>query len=289
MLVGCKASTASNVKFVEFQASSSQCGFQYLGSADGLKICMINGGVAESTFSQAQQLAKEAASQWIDALTQYHPELTTTPQILTQNCDGEAFQTIDVVPGNSRATSGPGAPLTLYAGSMTLGVILHEFGHSLACLDDTYDKGTGIAGDCIAGQPTSIMCTAGYLNDATLYPDDIAGINSNYDKYANHEGVVSRPYHTDAEPPDGSQATDTTLSSTGLEQTAPPLTNDTGIGGGEDGSGSLSGATTQINENPDPYCADVRKPVDQRSPETKECSKNILCIASKLLICSFGG
>lgn len=72
---------------------------------------------------------------------------------------------------------------------------LHELGHAVAGLNDTYiinptGKG-GKAGRCQPGQPESIMCW-GAMGRPELYPDDFAGIQSQFRKL----GLDSQPGQT---------------------------------------------------------------------------------------------
>ena len=66
------------------------------------------------------------------------------------------------------------------------GTWTHEFGHALVGLSDTYTGRT--AGDCVSGQPESLMCWGAYgpkkddTAHSTLWTDDIAGFQANYHK-----------------------------------------------------------------------------------------------------------
>ena len=66
------------------------------------------------------------------------------------------------------------------------GTWTHEFGHALAGLSDTYSGRT--AGDCVSGQPESLMCWGAYgprtdsKQWSSLWGDDIAGMQANYRK-----------------------------------------------------------------------------------------------------------
>ena len=74
---------------------------------------------------------------------------------------------------------------TIYL-SRPFGTWTHEFGHALVGLSDTYSGRT--AGDCVSGQPESLMCWGAYgpkkdeAAHSTLWADDIAGFQANYYK-----------------------------------------------------------------------------------------------------------
>jgi len=66
------------------------------------------------------------------------------------------------------------------------GTWTHEFGHALAGLSDTYSGRT--AGDCVSGQPESLMCWGAYgprtdiKQWSSLWTDDVSGMQANYRK-----------------------------------------------------------------------------------------------------------
>jgi hypothetical protein len=118
--------------------------------------------------SHAQQQTKASLLQWLDAVRDLNPAVTSTIEFTCDNPHGRL--TVD----NTGEYS--------YAGDVHVrsnsapGTYLHEFGHAFACLGDTYVSGT--AGYCAYGQPHSIMCDGLLRNDLTA--DDIAGVRKQF-------------------------------------------------------------------------------------------------------------
>ena len=89
--------------------------------------------------------------------------------------------TINLRSGNGTSFAGCGQT-TIYSGN-PYGTTLHEFGHAVVGLSDTYSGRQ--AGACKSGQPQSAMCWGAYgKKDAEgysmLYPDDVSGAQANY-------------------------------------------------------------------------------------------------------------
>ncbi len=127
--------------------------------APSIKVCVTGGG----DLTHARALTKDSLLKWLDAVRPLNANVTSTIEFTCNAPDG--MVSVD----NTGEYASPGDVHT-YSSSAP-GTMLHEFGHAFACLNDTYVG--GIAGNCQAGQPHSVMCDGLLRND--LSADDIAG------------------------------------------------------------------------------------------------------------------
>lgn len=214
---GCKsndAATNSEVKYEVFpgSAQNSSCLFK-IALSRPVKLCTINYGVSAQEAETIKTQVTKAFSIWTSALKTLDGSAHTTLELsaCAQNAQGQittaADQYIHMRPGSGIPTSGPGAPLTIYpwmpnlagqALTLNMATVLHEFGHSFACLNDTYAGRQ--AGVCKPGQPNSVMCDN--FSFQALQTDDIAGLKYNYDLYKG-----GRPVAQSGHPNNGTQQT----------------------------------------------------------------------------------
>lgn len=129
-----------------------------------------------SNSTRRKEVLKTSILKWVAALSDVAKKpLTNSVEIVgwgSAGCDLQfvvgnysvAHAQMGVLPRVNVAPSG-------WYGSDT--VILHELGHAFGLLD-TY---SGRGGACQAGQPSSVMCYASFME---LKPDDIAGMKSLY-------------------------------------------------------------------------------------------------------------
>lgn len=183
----------SKPHFTQFD-SPSQCTFTY-GYFPEIKLCVQSGGASKQAVARQTKYLQIGIGKWMDALRQVDPRITNK---VTLTCDRPHF-TATVYDGSGVATSGCGQT-DLYAYESTgddsgediilQGTTLHELGHGLAGLGDTYMGRQ--AGDCAPGQPESIMCWGGYgsRKDSsgykTLYDDDIKGIQQQFKQFQSY-------------------------------------------------------------------------------------------------------
>ena len=180
----------SKPHFIPF-SSASQCGFTY-GYYPELKVCFDSAGASNAAVERQKKYFTIGIGKWMDALRQIDPRLTNRVAL---SCNNPHFN-VTVNPGSGIATSGCGQANVFSSESsgdesgedpVLQGTTLHELGHGLAGLNDTYSGRQ--AGACQDGQPESIMCWGGYgsKKDAqgykTLYDDDIQGIQSQFQKF----------------------------------------------------------------------------------------------------------
>ena len=114
---------------------------------------------------------------WFRALRLIDDNVT---DLVVFSCD-KPLLNIQLEPGSGTSMGRCGYAL-LYS-QRPYGTYLHEFGHAVAGLADTYSGGS--AGNCISGQPQSIMCWGAYGPDDAagynrLFPDDVKGIQAQY-------------------------------------------------------------------------------------------------------------
>lgn len=144
-----------------------------------LKVC-VQGSVGQQVLDKAKKFSKRAVLQWFRALKQIDGKVTKN---IDFNCSAGSDLNISLRPGGGTAFAGCGKT-TIYE-TRPYGTYLHEFGHALAGLSDTYVGGS--AGSCQSGQPKSVMCWGAYGKKdsegfSMLYPDDVEGIQTQYRK-----------------------------------------------------------------------------------------------------------
>lgn len=117
---------------------------------------------------------KKAGNMWLDAIRTKYPQAKAQ---IAMTCTAPDVY-VDVYQGNATPITNLGHPsrITLYT-ETPFGNILHEFGHAIPCLGDTYVGGQ--AGYCYQGQPKSVMCYGLLINELTA--DDIAGSIQQYE------------------------------------------------------------------------------------------------------------
>jgi len=124
-------------------------------------------------------LTLEAMRQWLDAVRPLDPGVTSSVVLSCESPHGY----VRVLNRGEYATPGS---VQVNSGTV-LGTYLHEFGHAFACLGDTYVGGR--AGNCMSGQPHSVMCDGLLRND--LSADDVAGAHAQF-------RALVRPSQSDA-------------------------------------------------------------------------------------------
>lgn len=138
--------------------------------APSIKMCVQGNG----DLTRARRLTEESLLQWLNALRPVTSNVTSTIEFTCNSPDGYVTVSNSVQRAYAMGSN-------VWVGNTSEpGTYLHEFGHSFACLGDTY---ASYAGVCLPGQPRSIMCD-GLLRN-TLAADDIAGVRA---QYARHFG-----------------------------------------------------------------------------------------------------
>lgn len=179
----------SQPHFIPFD-SASQCAFTS-GYLPALNVCVQSGGASQQATDRQQRYLAIGIEKWMQALQQVDSRITTKVNF---TCNNPVFTAI-VRAGSGTASSGCGhANLYSYESAdesgedpVLQGTTLHELGHGLAGLSDTYSGRQ--AGACQAGQPESIMCWGGYGpkkdsdGNKTLYDDDIKGIQEQFKRF----------------------------------------------------------------------------------------------------------
>jgi hypothetical protein len=142
-----------------------------------VRICIYGGAAGGKSLETAQSHSKRALLKWFRALRQIDDKVTDQ---VVFSCDKPHLK-IQLEPGSGTSMGRCGYAL-IYS-QRPYGTYLHEFGHAVAGLADTYSGGS--AGNCISGQPQSIMCWGAYGPDDAagynrLFPDDVKGIQAQY-------------------------------------------------------------------------------------------------------------
>lgn len=179
-LTGCGQSqdSHSHQKFIAWQVDSVQASGIADARADVYRIC-LNGQINPADEQRVRDWTVRAALTWLRPLKKIDAEVTDQ---LMLTCD-RPHMTIRLRPGSGTSFASPSI-MTIYL-SRPFGTWSHEFGHAFTGLADTYQSG---AGKCFSNQPQSLMCWGAYgpRKDfkiwSTLWPDDIDGLYSNYEK-----------------------------------------------------------------------------------------------------------
>lgn len=135
-----------------------------------IRVCFSGSGVNENV----KQHVKGGILEWFEPLRKLNSRVTASVQF---SCSNPQL-TVNVNPGNGTASAGCGR-INSYS-QRPYGSFLHELGHALAGLSDTYQGRQ--AGSCRPGQPESIMCWGAYGQNR-LYPDDIEGVINQFKKF----------------------------------------------------------------------------------------------------------
>jgi|GEM_PF-1728045 len=155
----------SELKFQTFLSPSS-CLMRRAGE-DKIRICIVGNGNQETVKDKSSR----ALQVWLDALD---PAANADKTKIEFSCESADIR-INAWSGGGGGESGGPQQINIADGS-AFGTYIHEFGHAFACLGDTYVG--GMAGQCAAGQPHSVMCDGLLRND--LSQDDIDGIRYQY-------------------------------------------------------------------------------------------------------------
>jgi hypothetical protein len=121
--------------------------------------------------------AKRGVLTWLRAARKADDRVTGNVEISCSN----PHVMINMLGGRSRSYASPGI-VHFYTGQ-PYGELLHELGHAVAGLGDTYVGSQ--AGSCAPGQPQSNMCWGAYgprsdpEKHSGLWPDDITGVMAN--------------------------------------------------------------------------------------------------------------
>ena len=144
-----------------------------------LRIC-VDGDMNSTELDRVRIWAQKAALTWLRVAKVIDARV---PGKVTFSCD-KYHMALHMVRGEGTSHASPSVS-TIYL-KRPFGTWTHEFGHALVGLSDTYSGRT--AGDCVSGQPESLMCWGAYgpkKDDAahsTLWTDDINGFKANYYK-----------------------------------------------------------------------------------------------------------
>jgi len=129
---------------------------------------------------RARAYTRRGVLTWLRAVWVIDDRVTNQ---VTFECNNSHMR-VNILPGSGTSNASPGRT-NIYE-QRPYGTYLHEFGHSLAGLADTYSGRQ--AGRCQAGQPQSNMCWGAYgpRSDperfSGLWQDDIEGVQSQYRK-----------------------------------------------------------------------------------------------------------
>ena len=139
------------------------------------KICTEN-----ATSPEVDQRAIRSVLVWLKAARKNDDRITRNVAI---SCNSPHL-TINMISGSGVSTARPGSA-NYYTGQ-GVGELVHELGHALVGLSDTYEGRK--AGSCQSGQPQSNMCWGAYGPRAKpsqysgLWPDDVEGVASQVKK-----------------------------------------------------------------------------------------------------------
>lgn len=156
--------------------STTNCTLRY-AREPAIRMCIYGSAAQGQTLEKAKNYSKRALLKWFRALRQIDDQVTDQ---VVFTCDKPHLK-INLIPGNGTSMARCG--YTQIYSQRPYGTYLHEFGHAVAGLGDTYSGGS--AGRCISGQPQSVMCWGAYGPDDPsgynrLFPDDVKGIQAQY-------------------------------------------------------------------------------------------------------------
>lgn len=168
---------------------TESCTIRYAREPE-IRICIYGSAASGQSLERARYYSKKALLKWFRALRQIDDKVTDD---VAFSCEKPHLK-IQLEPGSGTSMGRCG--YTLIYSQRPYGTYLHEFGHAVAGLADTYSGGS--AGNCISGQPQSIMCWGAYGPDDAagynrLFPDDVKGIQNQYRKIM---GAMQAPQGT---------------------------------------------------------------------------------------------
>ena len=143
------------------------------------KIC-LEGTMNAEDLTRAKTWAVRAVLTWMRPIKLVDQRISGK---LTLSCNAPHL-TIKLRQGGGTSFASPSVS-TIYL-TRPYGTWTHELGHAFAGLSDTYSGRT--AGQCISGQPPSLMCWGAYgpRTDSekwsSLWQDDVVGVQTNYRK-----------------------------------------------------------------------------------------------------------
>lgn len=169
-------------------SSFNSCTLNYAREPE-VRVCVT--GTSGATLEKAKDYSKRAVLTWFRALRQIDDKITSN---VVFSCNSPHLK-VNMIPGTGTSSAGCGRS-NIYT-EKTYGTYLHEFGHAIAALSDTYTGRS--AGACRSGQPKSVMCWGAYGPNkdpqgfSLLYQDDVNGIQAQYKKAMASRGVQLVP------------------------------------------------------------------------------------------------
>lgn len=177
----------AHLRYLTF-SGSNRCTLNYAREAE-VRLCVS--GTSGATLEKAKDYSKRALLTWFRALRQIDDKVTSN---VVFSCNSPHL-TVNMIPGSGTSYASCGRA-NIYT-QKTYGTYLHEFGHAVAALSDTYTGRS--AGACRSGQPKSVMCWGAYgpNKDAAgfslLYQDDVNGIQAVYKRIMQSRGPMTPP------------------------------------------------------------------------------------------------
>jgi hypothetical protein len=158
--------------------NSSGCTLRYAREPE-IRLCIQGNAAGGASLERAKDYSKRALLSWFRALRQIDDKVTNQ---VVFSCNKPHLK-VQLDQGNGTSMGRCG--YTRIYSQRPYGTYLHEFGHAVAGLADTYSGGS--AGNCVSGQPQSVMCWGAYgPKDGAgynhLFPDDVKGIQNIYRK-----------------------------------------------------------------------------------------------------------
>lgn len=174
---------------------SNGCTLNYAQEPE-IRLCVA--GTTGATLEKAKDYSKRALLTWLRALRQIDDQVSSN---VVFSCSSPHLR-VNMIPGSGTSYAGCGKA-NIYT-AKTYGTYLHEFGHAVAALGDTYTGGS--AGACRSGQPKSVMCWGAYGPNkdpqgfSLLYQDDVNGIQNQYRKITASRGILLVPPREQIDP-----------------------------------------------------------------------------------------
>lgn len=168
-------SITSNAYILFSSGAIKQCSVMNVRKPE-FKIC-LKGASTRPDFERLKSNVALGAVTWLKIYKMLDYSVTTK---VVFSCESPAL-TVNILSGNGRSYART-SEYWLFSATPAA-VAIHEAGHALAGLSDTY---AGNGGSCKSGQPPSAMCLAQYgergdhTKFSTLYPDDVDGATRAY-------------------------------------------------------------------------------------------------------------